>query len=146
MHEASLSCWWMVRNDTAPLHSFPFPFLYSHREKTQFICLMLSLNLQVCVNFASLCECKGRGSWMSQHRFYLSVNPCPDSTEMATKRDWFPYLIYWAIWKEAVQESKENLDVTVAWLSRNSFPSVLSSALQRLLQGVQVSFLFIRNY
>lgn len=144
MHEASLSWWWMVRNETAPQHSFPFPFLYSHREKTQFICLTLSLNLQVCVNFASLCECKG--SWMSQHRSYLSVNPCPDSTEMVTKRDWFPYLIYWVIWKEAVQESQENLDVTVAWLSRNSFSSVLSSALQRLLQGVRVSFLFIKNY
>lgn len=60
--KTSLSCWWMVRSEIVSQHNFPFPFLYSHREKTQFICLTLSLNLQVCVNFASLCECKGRRS------------------------------------------------------------------------------------
>lgn len=142
--KTSLTQWWMARKETVSHGNFPFPFLCIHTEKKPSLftwhCHWI---LQICIKFASLYEHKGTRNWMSQHGSYMFVNPCPHSMAEITKGAWFPYLIYWVIWKEAIQESWVNFDVTVAWLSRNNvqeqcpgtvawlsrtFPSVSSSA------------------
>lgn len=60
---------------------------------------------------------------------------CLHSMAELAEPAWFPYLIYWAVWEEAVEGSWESVNVGEAWLSRNSCPALSSGALQRLLQG-----------
>lgn len=127
----------MVRKENISQGNFPFPSWYVHVGKNTVCCLRdFATGFCKAVEILQVCV-----SAREQEAECVKADPtclwssCLHSMAEVAEPAWFPYLIYWAVWEEAVEGSWESVDVGEAWLSRNSCPALSSGALHRLLQG-----------